>query len=429
MIHETSFVSHAMSAVQIVEHVHVIKFEIVIPGLMPGVSHLAERVPVYEEPRGVPGPAPMPSVVSGSSEGRGLVDLYKDLLSARDAERRVSDKTIRDNLSVLRRFQTWSDTAGKLNGNQPVRLLEMDGILREFAEHMRSQEKGNSSAMANKALGVIVKLSNACQKEGLISKQPERVSKGSINLMRPRTEKQWRIKGVPVTIDEIKAMLAVLDGCRWPRLGKVKPSVFWRLHLLSHFLYGFRSEDWISCRGKKKGLLWSGITKKTECPVLKGLHNDGGWAFYMVHKTANKDEAADRNPEVLVPLSIEISELIEQFRGLDDERVFPTKTNSRTYSKEFSGILDRAGLSDAARIAAEEPIIRPSLGQSKVASLRKSCSNEWTEMVGPQAASYLLHHYVSVEGVAKMTMQNYLQHEAILRKIVAKLELMAALVS
>lgn len=47
---------------------------------------------------------------------------------------------------------------------------------------------------------------------------------------------------------------------------------------------------------------------------------------------------------------------------------------------------------------------------------------------GPQAASYLLHHYVPAEGVAKMTTENYLQHEGILRKIVARIEELSLLV-
>lgn len=159
-----------MSAVQRIEHVHVIKLILEIPGITPAISHLPERFRVYEEPTGVPEPAPMQTMVSSCPEVRSLADLYQDLLSNRDAERRISDKTIRDNLSVLRRFQAWSETTGKLSGQQPVRLLETEGILREFAEHIRSQPKGHSAAMANKAIGVIVKLGNACQAAGVISR-------------------------------------------------------------------------------------------------------------------------------------------------------------------------------------------------------------------------------------------------------------------
>ena len=426
-----------MSAVQRIEHVHVIEVRLVIPGLSSGFIDQKPNLKVFEESREPvvdlvgfkPEAKPEPVIEQPATDSRTLVELYEVLLSDRDKERKVSVKTVRDNHSVLTRFQRWADDSGKSAGLRPIQLLAVPGILRDFAEHIRAQPKGNSSAMANKAVGVIIKLGNACEAARLIAKKVERVSKSSINLMRPRTDQQRRIKGVPVTIDELRAMLAVIDECKWPRLGTVKPSVFWRVHLLSHFLYGFRSQDWFSCRGnEKKGLLWSGIVRKPECPVIKGLSNEGGWAFYVVHKTEKKDEAAERNSDVLIPLSTEIRDLIEQFRGIDAERVFPTANNSRTYSEEFLRILNRAGLSDESRIAAGEPIIRPSLGQRGVASFRKGCATYWSEVVGPQAASYLLHHYVPAEGVAKMTLENYLQHESILRKISAHVEAFSDLV-
>lgn len=418
-----------MSAVSISSDrkIHVIEFRLVLDMGVSGVPEVQqitqkEISPTLKVISGDDGPE---SVVSTEPQpNKDLVILYDDLLSSRDSERRVSVKTIRDNRSVLNRFQRWAEKSDRFAEIQPpVRLLETNGVLRDFAEFIRNQPKGNSAAMANKALGVIIKLSNACHAGGLISRRIDRVPKSSINLMKPRTDQQRRIKGVPVAIDELRAMLSVLDDCSWPKLGSVKPSVFWRVNLLSHFVYGFRSQDWFSCRGaEKQGLLWKDITSKTECPVIKGLHNEGGWAFYVVHKTAKKDEAADRNSDVLIPLSTEIRDLIEQFRGIDDHRVFRTANNSRTYSEEFSKILNRAGLSDESRKAAGEPIIRPSLGQRGVASLRKACATAWSEAIGPQAASYLLHHYVPAEGVAKMTTENYLQHEGILRKIVGKIE-------
>lgn len=90
----------------------------------------------------------------------------------------------------------------------------------------------------------------------------------------------------------------------------------------------------------------------------------------------------------------------------------------------------------------EKPTIQPAETVVKVAeesrslvelyehllSFRKGCATYWSEVVGPQAASYLLHHYVPAEGVAKMTLENYLQHEAILRKISAHVEAFSDLV-
>lgn len=420
--------STVLGTVETVEHIHVIEVRIVIPGLTAGLSDPRTRFKVFagDQDSGdsiefKPEPAAEPAKTTIDS--RGLVEIYQQLLSDRDQERKVSAKTIRDNHSVLRKFERWAADSGTGNGTVGAGLLEVPGILREFAGYLRNQPKGNSSSMATKALGVITKLTNACERAGIVKRRSDRVAKSTVNLMRPRTEQQRRIKAVPVTVDELKAMLAVLNECRWPKIGSLKPSVFWEVAFLSHYVYGFRSQDWFACRGsEKKGLLWSGIVTQTECPVIEGLHNPAGWAWYLVHKTAKKDEAAERPADVLVPLSSRIRELIEQFRGIDRERVFPTQNNSRSYSEEFSRILTRAGLSDEARMRAGKPIIRLSLGQRNVASFRKGCAAWWSDKVGRPAASYLLHHSVQEEGVSKTTSDNYLQDETILRKIVANIE-------
>lgn len=374
---------------------------------------------VFPEPQNRVIEAAKPEVL----ECRSLVDLYDELLSAVDKEKRVSVKTIRDNRSAIGKFETWGKAQHRVVAGRPVSLLEQPKILRSYAEFLRAQLKGNSSAMASKALGSIGKLAGACVRAELIKQKPETVAKSTINLLRPRTEEQRRVKAVPVTVSELQAMLAVVDGCKWPRLGSVKPSVFWQTNLLSHYVYGFRSQDWFPARSADKlGLLWSGVITATQCPVLDDLHNAAGWAWYLVHKTAKKDEAAERPSDVLVPLSSRMRELIEQFRGLDPERVFPMKNNSRTYSQEFARLLERAGLSDDARRNDNKPIIRLSLGQRNVASFRKGSSALWAKHVSRAASSYMLHHAVSEEGVAKMTADSYLQNEEILRDIVAKIE-------
>ena len=374
---------------------------------------------LFSEPQRQVIEAAKPEVV----ESRSLVNLYDELLSAVDEEKRVSVKTIRDNRSAIGKFETWGKAQHRVVAGRPVSLLEQPKILRSYAEFLRAQAKGNSSAMASKALGSIGKLAGACVRAELIKQKPETVAKSTINLLRPRTEEQRRVKAVPVTVSELQAMLAVVDGCKWPRLGSVKPSVFWQTNLLSHYVYGFRSQDWFSARSADKlGLLWSGVITATQCPVLDDLHNAAGWAWYLVHKTAKKDEAAERPSDVLVPLSSKMRDLIEQFRGLDPERVFPMANNSRTYSQEFSKLLERAGLSDDARRNDNKPIIRLSLGQRNVASFRKGSSALWAKHVSRAASSYMLHHAVSEEGVAKMTADSYLQNEEILRDIVAKIE-------
>jgi hypothetical protein len=380
-----------------------------------------DQVPlkVFQEPKATVVEVVKPEVI----ESRSLVDLYDELLSGIDKEKRVSVKTIRDNRAALDKFETWGRTQHRVVAGRPLSLLEQPKILRTYAEVLRAQPKGNSSAMASKALSSIGKLAGACVRAGLLKQKPETVSKSTINLLRPRTEEQRRVKAVPVTVGELQAMLSVVDGCKWPRLGSVKPAVFWQTSLLAHYVYGFRSQDWFAARSAdKQGLLWSGVITSSQCPALDDLHNESGWCWYLVHKTAKKDEAAERPSDVLAPLSSKMRDLIEQFRGLDSHRVFPMANNSRTYSQEFLKLLERAGLSDDARRKENKPIIRLSLGQRNVASFRKGCSALWAKHVSRAASSYMLHHAVSEEGVAKMTAESYLQNEEILRDIVAKIE-------
>jgi hypothetical protein len=356
-----------------------------------------------------------------------LVQLYDRLLSEQDREKRVRASTIQANRSFLRKFEAWAaarnDTRNTTPRVGPLKTLELSGILKEYARHLRSKDSGASESMCTKALAAIGKLAGACQRAGLITARPDKPSRPSIKLLKPRTELERRTKAVPVSIDELKAMLSVVDGCQWPQLGKVSAAKFWETCLLSHYAYGFRSQDWFAVRDQwKQGLLWSGVITDTKCPVLEDLHNAHGWAWYLVHKTDTKDEEADRPSDVLVPLSAELRSLIEQFRGLDPVRVFPLPQTHRSYDREFSEILSRAGLSDESRVAAGKPIIRLSLGQRNVASFRKGCSALWAKQVGRAASSYLLHHAVSEEGVSKTTTESYLQHEEVLREIVPAID-------
>jgi len=408
MIHSQSFVSYAMVAV-------LSEFYFTFDAGC--VSEIPLRV--FPEPQIRVAEVVPPQVI----ECRSLVDLYDELLAASDRERRVSVKTIRDNRAALNKFEDWGRAQHRVVAGRPLSLLEQPKILRGYAEFLRAQSKGNSSAMASKACSAIGKLAGACVRAGMLKQKPETVSKSTINLLRPRTEEQRRVKAVPVTVAELQAMLAVVDGCKWPRLGKVKPSKAWETFLKGHYGYGFRSQDWVAARSsEKKGLLWSGVITSSQCPVLDDLQNEPGWVWYLVHKTAHKDEAAERPSDVLVPLSWNMRELLEEFRGIDDERVFPMANNSRTYSEEFRKLLERAGLSDESRRKDGKPIIRLSLGQRNVASFRKGSSAMWAKYVSRAASSYMLHHAVSEEGVAKMTQESYLQNEEILRDICAKIE-------
>jgi hypothetical protein len=385
-------------------------------------------VPLNTVLQGISHPAiqSLPVVVpltATAGDRRTLVELHDELLAERDREHRVAAKTQKDNRAMLRRFEEWLDVQHGGTTTDYLSAMQAPNVLRQYAEYLRSQTKGNSASMCSKALATIGKVAGACVKAGLIRQKPESVTRASVNMLRPRSEKQRRVKAVPVSVEELQAMLAVVDGCTWPRLGNVPPSVFWETCLLSHYAYGFRSQDWYACRcAEKKGLLWSGVVDGTECPWIEGLHNEAGWCWYLVHKTSKKDEQAERPSDVLVPLSNRMRSLIERFRGIDPERAFPMRNNSATYSQEFAKLLERAGLSDEVREREGKPIIRLSLGQRNVASFRKGASAMWARQVGKSASSYLLHHAVAEEGVAKMTQESYLQNEDILRDITAKIE-------
>ena len=358
-----------------------------------------------------------------------LVALYDRLLGEQDKEKRVRVSTIKANRSFLAAFELWAATRAQTDTRTtiprvgPLKTLEIPGILKDYAKHLRAKASGASESMCTKALAAIGKLAGACQRAGLIAARPDKPSRPSIKLLKPRTELERRVKAVPVSIDELRAMLSVVDGCAWPSLGKVPAAKFWETSLLSHYAYGFRSQDWFAVRDQwKRGLLWSGIVTDSKCPVLEDLQNVHGWAWYLVHKTDTKDEEADRPSDVLVPLSAKMRALIEQFRGLDPVRVFPLPQTHRSYDREFSKILERAGLSDKSRVESGKSIIRLSLGQRNVASFRKGCSALWANQVGRAASSYLLHHALSEEGVAKTTQDSYLQHEEVLRDIVAGID-------
>lgn len=370
-----------------------------------------------------------------SEDQETLVALYDRLCGEQDREKRVRASTVQANRSFLAAFETWAEARAATRAQNdtrtttprvgPLKTLEFPGILKEYAKHLRSKSSGASESMCTKALAAIGKLAGACQRAGLIAQRPDKPSRPSIKLLKPRTELERRVKAVPVSIEELRAMLAVVDGCQWPSFGKVSAATFWETCLLSHYAYGFRSQDWFAVRDQwKKGLLWSGVITETKCPVLEDLHNAHGWAWYLVHKTDTKDEEADRPSDVLVPLSAKMRALIEQFRGLDPVRVFPLPQTHRSYDREFSRILERAGLSDKSRIESGKSIIRLSLGQRNVASFRKGCSALWAKQVGRAASSYLLHHALSEEGVAKTTTDSYLQHEEVLREIVAAIEML-----
>lgn len=76
-----SFVSRTMSAVQRIEHVHIIELRLVIPGLLGEPRKSPERLKVFEEPHQDPEEKPVvqptDTVVKIAEDSRSLVELYE----------------------------------------------------------------------------------------------------------------------------------------------------------------------------------------------------------------------------------------------------------------------------------------------------------------------------------------------------------------
>lgn len=351
-----------------------------------------------------------------------LVELYRTNLEPKELLQNER-KTVRADVQRIVRFQNWLEQRSKTPLLQQI--SEKKDILWDYARHLRTQATGYSSASCGHALNAIMKLLKSCCDAGLIGKVPKYPTRGDVNMMRPASTENEDFQGEPVTLEEFGRLMRreVLDGCQWPRIGNVSPSEFWECVLLSHFVFGFRSQDWFPARtNDKAGLLWSDIIDETQCPKLDDLHNPHGWLWYLVHKTKKKSQRAAKPVKLLVPIPGRLRYLIEQFRGLNPERVFPLTSNSRYWSREWTGILERAGLDDASRKAVRKPVIKLSLGQKSVASFRKGCATMWADHVDESAASYLLKHSVADGAVSAITREHYLQAYRPLRAIVANLE-------
>ena len=351
-----------------------------------------------------------------------LVELYRTNLEQKELLQNEA-KTVRADIQRIVRFQNWLEQRSKTPLLQQI--AEKKDILWDYARHLRTQDKGYSSACCGHALNAIMKLLRWCFESTLLGKMSKAPTRGDVNMMRAASTENEDFQGEPVTLEEFKRLMRrdVLDSCQWPRLGNVSPADFWECVMLSHFVFGFRSQDWFPARtNDKAGLLWADILDETQCPKLDDLYNQHGWLWYLVHKTKKKSQRAAKPVKLLVPIPGRLRELIERFRGLDPERVFPLTSNSRYWSREFTAILERAGLDDASRKAAKKPVIKLSLGQKKVASFRKGCATMWADHVDESAASYLLKHSVSDGPVSAITREHYLQAYRPLRAIVANLE-------
>jgi hypothetical protein len=356
-----------------------------------------------------------------------LVELYTSNLLPAEMLRNEA-RTVRADLARVGRFEEWLQKSAQ-RISTPLRnpfesIAQNKHILFDYARFVRSQPEGNSTATVLQAMNAIMKLARWAKETGRLSSLPKYPTRGDCNEMRIQ-DQESEFQGEPVTLGELRQMMnpEVLNGCTWPEFANVTPAAFWRGVLLAHYCLGFRSQDWFAVRTTDKaGLLWSDIVTETQCPRLEDLHSEHGWAWYLVHKTKKKSRRAAKPVKLLVPLSRELREFIELFRGLDAERVFPLPSNSRYWSQQIQGILFRAGLDPESRTSAHKPVIQLSLGQKSVASFRKGCAAMWSDHVSESAASYLLQHSVTDGKVSAITREHYLKIYRPLLDIVPAME-------
>lgn len=364
-----------------------------------------------------------------------LEDLYRTYLAPGEMQRN-EPATVRRDIKRIQQFSNWL-TDARINtpriGQKATigDISENVGILHEYGKFLRSKDAGASTATTSNALNAILKLLRWAVEAGRLERLPKIPTRGDLNLMSSDTSSSEAVpddeefQGEPVLVAEMQRLMAphILAECQWPELGNVPPSVFWETVLLSHAVYGFRSQDWFAISSPHKlGLLWSGVLADPVCPRNPELQNAPGWIWYLVHKTKKKSKRADKPQQIVVPICERLRSLLEQFRGIDESRVFPLPHTPVSWSREFRRIKERAGLDDATRTDARRPIIRLSEGKRAIASFRKGCAAMWADHVSESVASYLLKHSVSVDKVSDTTRTHYLQAYRPLTAIVPALE-------
>jgi hypothetical protein len=356
-----------------------------------------------------------------------LVELYEELLAKKERLRN-EPKQVRDDLRYVAEFERWviaEQSALRISIPRGAlsKTLEFSEILESWARELRAREVGGSVGQTMKKMNAVGKLSKACHASGLTARAAKAPTAGELQLMGEVSDTEDSdsedLQGEPVTIDEFRRMVECCRGADvWPYLPK-----YWELKLTASYYAGFRLQDWFAELNKeKRGLLWSGVLSEPICPRLADVINPSGWLWFLVHKTKKKDQKKARNPRLLIPQASPLAALMEPYRGLDPERVFPVPCNKRSSHREFHAILSRAGLDDANRMKAGKPIIRISEGKRNIASFRKGCAAMWADAVGPEAASYMLKHAVSEAGVSSTTRDHYLQIYRPLKAIVPAVE-------
>ncbi|MEP3477980.1 MAG: hypothetical protein ABJZ55_01920 [Fuerstiella sp.] len=321
-----------------------------------------------------------------------LLDLYCEHLEERDQLKGVKRTSIQETKTGLRKFDSWASShsdntrtaspgVAKTLGFSILDLIASDPLIMRKFVHWVMVDDGKSVDTARKSVVATFKVLNWLTDEGKYTgRKPEK----------PSTAEMQKLTGAgtndglaeTVTLPEMLAIRAATHIATWPELGNLPPSAYWDFAIDVCWTFGPRSQDWFSCDAEKSGLLWEDVCFDSKCPApqMKGFEHPHGWLWINIGKSGTR--------RILLPMSSRIRFHIDQWRGVDPDRVVPLNTGNQSHGKQWRKLLKAAKVDSR---------IRLSLGQGNP-SLRKAASDYW-EDIGDDVANYVAGRTVkSVKG-------------------------------
>lgn len=237
----------------------------------------------------------------------------------------------------------------------PARVSAIDkGLLMGFRQWL--QEQGQTNQSVRRVESTIRKILKEAVEREFLSKVPKL----------PKLP-QKRYRPSPVLLEEVQSLIDASETATWPKRLPVGAPLFWRAVLFAAWTVGFRTQDCVGLRDRTvSGLLWSEVVTSQRCPdaSIRNCLSPCGWFDFTPRKTR-----LSCGLSVLLPIHPALAPLIEQFRGLDAQRVFPVPRSGDRFGRQFRAIREAAGVSDDVSIAGD--------GRGGRRSIRKGCRNNW----------------------------------------------------